>query len=193
LQFLRRLQNMFPTTVQIAGLVVSGNSPLLKAQDFSGKIVGVAALNSLAETAPRAWIDKNGGDSSAVKFVEVPFPAMPAALDAGRIDAAWVTELFLGGAKKSGRVLAYGFDSISRHFIYGAWFSAPEWAKDHPDLVSRFARVLHETAVWANKNPEKSGEILSKYTKVDLAVVAAMTRTRNAEQLTAALMQPLID
>ena len=59
--------------------------------------------------------------------------------------------------------------------------------------MSRFARVLHETAVWANKNPEKSGEILSKYTKVDPAVVAAMTRTRYAEQLTAALMQPLID
>lgn len=180
-------------TQQVAGLVVPANSPVQQAKDLSGKTVAVAAFNSLAATAPRVWIDQNGGDSTAVKFVEIPFPAMTAALAAGRIDGAWVTEPFLGGARNGGRVLAYGFDGIAKHFIYSAWFAASPWAKDHPDLVNRFAAVLRDTAAWANRNPEKSGEILAKYTKIDPAVVATMKRGRYAERMTPALMQPLID
>ncbi len=177
----------------IAGLVVPANSSVKTAADLKGKTLAVAAFHSLSETAPRVWIDQNGGDSTAVKFIEIPFPAMTAALEAGRIDAAWVTEPFLGGARKNGRVLGYGFDGISKRFIYSAWFGAPQWIKDHPDLAARFASVLHQTAVWANANPDKSAEILVKYTKIDPAVVATMTRTRYAEQLTPELTQPLID
>jgi NitT/TauT family transport system substrate-binding protein len=138
-------------------------------------------------------MDQNGGDSSTVKFIEIPFPAMPAALEARRIDAAFIAEPFLTVALKTGRVLAYGYDSIAKHFLFGAFFTTPQWAQDHPDVVSRFAVAIRETAAWANKNPVKSGEILAKYTKIDPAVIASMTRARFAEQLTPALMQPLID
>jgi NitT/TauT family transport system substrate-binding protein len=177
----------------IAGLVVPSNSPVQTAADLKGKTVAVSALHSLSETAPRVWIDRNGGDSTAVKFVEIPFPAMPAAVEAGRVDAAWITEPFLTGAKKSARVLGYGFDGISKHFIYGAWFATPQWVKDHPDVAARFASVLHQTAVWANANPDKTAEILVRYTKIDPAVVATMTRVRYGEVLAPELMQPLID
>jgi ABC-type nitrate/sulfonate/bicarbonate transport system substrate-binding protein len=60
--------------------------------------------------------------------------------------------------------------------------------------VKRYAAVMHETAVWANKNPQKSGQILAKYTKIDPELIATMARTRFAEQpLTPSLIQPLID
>ena len=42
-------------------------------------------------------------------------------------------------------------------------------------------------------NPQKSGEILATYLKLDPTVIATMTRVRYATQLTPALMQPLID
>jgi NitT/TauT family transport system substrate-binding protein len=155
--------------------------------------MAVAGLNTAAETGPRAWIDQNGGDSSMVRFVEMPFPAMAAALEAGRIDAASVTEPFTSAARKNGRVLAYFWDAVSKHFLISAWFTTPQWTKDHPDLVRRFAGVMHETADWANKNPAKSAEILAKYTKIDPLIIATMTRTHYGEQLTPRLMQPLID
>lgn len=179
--------------VRAAALVAPANSLVHQAKDLNGKIIAVAGLNGLSEIGPRIWIDQNGGDSSTVKFVEIPFPAMPAALESGRIDAAWVTEPFLELAKKNGRVLAYGFDGISKSFLLNAWCTTTQWAKDHPDLVNRFAAVMHETAIWANKNPTKSGEILAKYTKVDPTVIATMVRLHYGEQLTAASMQPLID
>jgi NitT/TauT family transport system substrate-binding protein len=182
-----------PGSQRTTALVLPANSQVQKAKDLSGKTFAVAGFNTVADIAPRVWIDQNGGDSSAVKFVEVPFPAMTAALDAGRVDAAWVAEPFIGPATKNGRAIAYGFDGISKHFIVSAWFTTPQWAKDHPDLVKRFAGVMRDTADWANTNPGKSGEILAKYTGLDPAVIATMARTRYGNQLTAPLTQPLID
>jgi len=182
-----------PATAHSAAIIVPANSAVQKAQDLSGKTMAVAGLNTAAETGPRAWIDRNGGDSASVRFIEMPFPAMAAALDAGRIDAASVTEPFTSVYKKDGRVLAYFWDAVSKNFLVSAWFATPQWAKAHPDLVSRFAAVIHRAAVWANANPKQSGEILAKYAKIDPTVIATMTRSHYGEQLTQSLMQPLID
>lgn len=182
-----------PATAQAVALMVPANSTVQKAQDLNGKVVAVISLNSLTHTNARAWIDKNGGDASTVKFVEIPASAMAAALDAARVDAAEVAEPFVGPAKRTARVLAYGFDSISKNFITTGWCSTPQWAKDHAPLVSRFVAALRETADWANKNPQQSGAILANYLKLDPAVIATMSRVRYADGLTPALMQPLID
>ncbi len=182
-----------PLTLRTQALAVPANSPLQSAKDLNGKTIAVSTLHSLADLGARVWIDQNGGDSSSVKFTEVPFPAIPGALDAGRIDAAWVVEPFITVAKKTNRILFYGFDGIAKHFIVGAWVATRQWANDHPDLVSRFAAVIHDTAVWANKNPQQSGAILAKYDKIEPAVIAAMARNHYAEQINPALMQPLID
>lgn len=182
-----------PLTTRTQALIVPPNSPLRQAKDLNGKTIAVSTLHSLADLGARVWIDQNGGDSSTVKFVEVPFPAIPAALDANRVDAAWVVEPFITVAKKTNRVLFYGFDGIAKHFVVGAWVATRQWASDHPDLVSRFAAMIHDTAVWANKNPQQSGEILAKYVKIDPAVIATMARNHYAEQVSPALMQPLID
>jgi ABC-type nitrate/sulfonate/bicarbonate transport system substrate-binding protein len=176
-----------------AALVLAANSPVHEAKDLNGKTIAVSNLRSLSENAPRAWMDRNGGDSSTTKFVEIPFPAMPAALDAGHVDAAWVAEPFLSAATKNGRVLEYGFDAIAKRFLIGAWFTTAPWAADHRDVVARFAAVIHETAVWANKNQAQSAAVVAKYTKLDPAVLATMTRSHYAEALAPASLQPLID
>jgi len=182
-----------PASMNTVGLLLTANSPVQKASDLNGKTVAVGARSSIVEIGARAWIDQHGGDSSTVKFVEVPIPAMPAALDAGRTDAAVVVEPFLSIAAKTHRVLAYGFDSISKRFTIGAWFTTPQWAKSHPDLLSRFAATMRETAAWTNANPEKSGAIFAKYSKVDPAVIASITRATFGDRLTPASLQPLMD
>ena len=182
-----------PESSHTTALVLPANSQIRSAKDLNGKTFAVGAFNSVADIAPRVWIDQNGGDSTTIKFVELPFSAMAAALDAGRIDAAWVAEPFISPARKNGRILAFGFDGIAKRFIVSAWFTTPQWAKDHPDLVKKFATVMRDTAVWANANPVKSGEILAKYTGLDPAVIATMARGRYGEQLTPGLTQPLID
>lgn len=178
---------------RIAAIVVPAGSTARQAKDLNGKVVASNGLRSFGEEAARVWIDTNGGDSTTCKYVEIPFPTMPAALDTGRIDAALVTEPFLTVAKKTARVLGYGYDGIAKHFLVGTWVATPQWASAHPDLVKRFQEVMHDTAVWANASPAQTGGILARDMKFDPALIAVMVRARYTEQLTPALVQPLID
>jgi NitT/TauT family transport system substrate-binding protein len=186
--------NVYESSAPIAAIMVAQNSPIHTAKDLNGKTIGANSLKSISEYGPRAWIDKNGGDSSTDKFLELQFATMPDALAAGRIDAEWMTEPFVAiGKKNNARVLAYAFDAIGKEFLVSGWFSTSQWAKDHPDLVARFAAGMRDAARWANANPAKSGEILLGLIKMDPTVFASVVRTRFADHLSAADIQPQVD
>ena len=182
-----------PITLKIAGVLVRPDSPIRNAKDLSGKTIGLPALHSLGTTACSAWMDANGGDSSTVKYVEIPFPAEPAALNAGRVDAIFEVEPFFGASAKSNRVLMAGYNMIARHFVLNLWVTTPSWARDHADLVSRYVSVIHDTAVWANSHQAQTGAMLAKYTNIPADVITTMARSHYGEEMTAALMQPGID
>jgi NitT/TauT family transport system substrate-binding protein len=141
------------------------------------------------------WLDANGADSSTVKFIELPYSAMPAALEAGRIDAAHVAEPFISVAKEHARVLASADDALGKRYLRTVWFARTSWVAAHPDIVSRFAAVIRQTALWANdkRNQAKSAAILVQHAKIDPALIASMTRARYGESLDPALLQPEID
>jgi NitT/TauT family transport system substrate-binding protein len=176
-------------------MIVAKSSSIHDAKDLNGKVFAVPGLATGSEYASRAWIDKNGGDSNSVKFIELPYPAMAPALEAGRIDAAYVAEPFLAPAKKVGRLLAYADDAIAKLNLRTVWFATPEWAAAHPDVVTRFAAAMSETAIWANdkRNQAKSAEILIKYAQIDPATVTSVIRAAYGVDLTSALVQPQID
>lgn len=183
-----------PATRGLATIMLPATSKVRSAKDLNGKTVAVSGLGSIAVIEVRAWMDQNGGDSSTVKFVEIPLPAEVPILNAGRFDAALITEPFIGDAKKlGGRVLSYGYDSIAKRFILGTWFATRQWANAHPDVVRRYAAVMRKTASWANGNQDKTAEIVARYSKIDPAVIATMTRSHYGERLTPELMQPIID
>src|SRR5579875_2932204 len=57
--------------------VVTVDSPIKTARDLAGKTASAAALNDIVTLSLNAWTDKNGGDSSAIKWVEIPTPRKP--------------------------------------------------------------------------------------------------------------------
>jgi NitT/TauT family transport system substrate-binding protein len=178
-----------PTTL----LLVAANSPIHTAKDLDGKVVAGSGLGTISGFSPRAWIDQNGGDSTKVKFVELAFPAMQAALDAGRVDAIMIAEPFLTAARKSERAIASPYDAVSKDFLVSAYFAMEPYVKEHPDVVNRFVTALHETAVWANQNHARSAELLVAYSKIDPSVITNMARVRYGERLTPAILQPIIN
>jgi NitT/TauT family transport system substrate-binding protein len=183
----------YSSKVPTTALVVAKNSPIKTAKDLNGKTLAGNGIKNITQVGAFAWMEKNGGDTSTTKFVEMPFPDMPGALVAGRIDAAVIAEPELSAALAKGdvRVLGNCYDGIAKEFMIGAWFTTGTWAKAHPDLVKRFSKAISQTAAWANKNQTASGEILMKYTKI--VVGPGMKRTIYAEKLDPALVQPLID
>jgi NitT/TauT family transport system substrate-binding protein len=174
-------------------LMVRKDSPIRKAADLTGKTIGCNGLTNLGQFGPELWIDKNGGTSSAVHFIEFPFPDLPAALAQGRIDAAFVAEPFITEAAPFARTLATPFDLVAPRWMLGAWFTTPAWANGHREQVQTFGTVMAKTAAWANANQEQSGLLLAKYAKIDPAILKNMRRVPYATRAEAAEIQPVID
>lgn len=176
-------------------LVVKAGSPIRSAKDLNGKVVAGSGLGTISGFVPREWLERNGADLSSVKFVELPFPSMLPALDAGRIDAAMIAEPFYTAAKSQVRVLSSPYDIVAnkKEFLISAYFTTTAYAAAHPDALNKFDAAIREAAVWANKNQAKSAEILLKYAKVDPQLAASMTRAHYAETLTPQLLQPIVD
>jgi NitT/TauT family transport system substrate-binding protein len=128
-----------------------------------------------------------------VKFVEMPYPQMPTALDQGQIDAAALAEPFITFNKGKYRILSLGDAGIANRFLVSGYVVTSAWATAHPDLVRKFAQVIRETAGWANKNPSLSAPILVKYAKLPPDVANNMARTLYGDRLDAGLLQPVID
>jgi NitT/TauT family transport system substrate-binding protein len=176
----------------VAALAVARQSLLTNAKDLNGKIIGVNGLKNLPQLSAMLWIDKNGGDSTTVKFVEIALPALPAALSAGRIDAGVLSEPFLSAALRSdARFFGNCYEAIAKAFAYGGFFTTAQWAQDHPDLVRAFRAAISEASRWANAHSSEADEILLRDAKLDVSQVKS--RDVYGARLDSALLQPLID
>lgn len=175
----------------IDALAVAVNSPLRNAKDLNGKTIAVTALRGLDEIAVDAWMDKNGGDSSSVKFTEIPLNAMADAVAAGRVDAAQIGDPALSAAIDAGkvRILAKSYDAIANRLFGAVWFASEDWAKQNPEVVRKFAAAINQAAAWATKNPVAAAGVLRKYLKVNYA----RAHDYHARTLDPAFIQPILD
>jgi NitT/TauT family transport system substrate-binding protein len=185
--------SLYTATIPTSVLMVPANSPAKSAKDLNGKTFAVNGLKTITQYAPQLWMDKNGGDASTVKFVEMTFPNIVESLGANRIDAAIVADPFIAQAKTNARIFANAYDAIGSRYIIGCWFTTKQWAASHQDLSARFTQVIAKTAAWANAHKPLSGAILAKYAKMDPAVAATMLRVDYAPRFTLPEMQPVID
>jgi NitT/TauT family transport system substrate-binding protein len=174
-------------------IVVPNNSPMKTMLDLQGKTVGTAPLKSLGDFSTNAWVDTHGGDSSKIKWVEIPYIACAPAMEQGRIDAAFLIEPYATSFRATTRKLGWPYEAISRHFLGAGYFSTPAWAAANPDLVARFAASIAEASAWANRNPNLSAPILEKYAHVDADTLAQMHRAVYGLTVSAADVQPTID
>src|ERR1700722_16982298 len=176
-----------------AALVTTKDSPIRKAADLTGKVVAVSGLNDLTYFATRAWIDKNGGNSANVKFIELPFPTMAAAIAQHRVDAAYVIEPFLTAGAGGLRILSRAAESVAPRYQATGWIASESWLASHADVALRFGTAIHRTALWANSHHKESAAILLKYLKLDPSIVDRMNRVPYAVTLEPRLVQPPID
>ena len=155
---------------------VAKASPIKTAKDLEGKTVAVNTLNNIVHLMAMAWIDKNGGSSTKVKFVEVPFPQMEATLSAGKVDAISVHEPFATAALEKGgaRVLAQPWGEVLPKFLIASWFASEKWLAKNKETGQAFVRAIGRgidaiqadpegsraaMIKWAGLNPELAGKI----------------------------------
>jgi NitT/TauT family transport system substrate-binding protein len=178
-----------PTTV----LAVGKNSPIRTAKDLNGKTVGLSTLKDLQQASVMKWVDQNGGDSSTLKFLEIPTPDMSPAMNAGRIDASTMLEPALTASKSEIRILGDCYNAIARTLLITAHFASADWLAKNTATAKAFIGAMGQAAIWANKNPQASGVILAKYSKIAPETISQMNRTVFADKLDPATIQPVID
>jgi NitT/TauT family transport system substrate-binding protein len=154
--------------------LLKSDSPIHSAADFAGRTVAVNALNSLAAVAARAGIDAAGGDSSKVKFVELPIPQMVAAVQAGRVDAASVAEPYLTQGVAAGLKVDHT-GSLSQTLAgvpQLVYLTSKSYLDSHPDVVKAFEQSIAAANSALLTDPSKIRTIGLKSTTVDPALLA---------------------
>ncbi len=153
-------------------LVVMRDSPIRTAKDLEGKPIGSFSLQGILGLATSAWIDKNGGDSKRVQFVEIAAAQTVAALQRGTIAAGIMIDPFLTTAGDQVRIIARPEDALGSRLISTGWFTTSDWANQNAVAARAFASAMADAARWANdpKNRSQATDIVAKYLgrRVDL-------------------------
>ncbi|MGA2396314.1 MAG: ABC transporter substrate-binding protein [Candidatus Lustribacter sp.] len=178
----------------ISAIIVLKDGPRTAA-DLTGKTMAVPGLKTFSQYTAQLWIDKNGGDSRSVKFVEMPPAEMSAALESHRVDSATTFEpgITLAMATGNFRVLGNCAAVVAPRWLTSVWFSTDAYVQQNPDATRRFVGAIRQGALWSNSHLAQSSAILAKYTKLDPDLAARMTRDQQGTVLDPALLQPNLD
>jgi NitT/TauT family transport system substrate-binding protein len=176
-------------------LEVLKGSPVHTGKDLNGKTVAVPGLGTGTYFALRNWIDKNGGDSSTVKYVEVPIPTIADAIITGRVDAGSLdaSNAYAARSKVALRQLGNTYDSIAPKFVAGAWFASPDWIAKHPDLARKFIAVFQRVSLWANAHPDDVVRLYAKHSAFTVEDLRLSPRAQLEPSTDLDLIQPVID
>ena len=163
-------------------------------KQLEGKKVSVNTLKNLPEVAVRNSLEKAGVDVSKVEFVEIPFPDVPAALEAKRVDAAFAVEPFVGASMAGGATkLAEPFEELAPDLTIAEYFTTEQYAKENPDVVERFTRAMNKSLDFAQQNPDEVRRIISTYTKTPPEAAAKMALPTWGAEVNGDAMTTLIE
>jgi NitT/TauT family transport system substrate-binding protein len=152
-------------------IVIARNSPIRTVQELRGKTIAVNALAGIGQLLVSSVLTENQVPPSSVKFVAVPFPAMDGALNAHRIDAAWMNEPFFSQAEISSGAqgLADCDQGATQNFPISGIAVTQAWAQRYPLTAAAFVTALHRGQALADTNRYAVEQVLPQYIKVSRA------------------------
>ena len=158
-----------------ADLLVQKKGPIKTAKDLEGKTIAVNTLKNICEVTIKASLAKQGVNVNSLKFLEVPFPDMNAALDAGRVDGACVVEPFVSQGK-AGK--ARGIDpfyvNTAPDLTVATYFTSRQYAEQNPEVVDRFVTAINKSLDYAQAHPDETRAVLTDYTPIPAAAAKAI-------------------
>jgi NitT/TauT family transport system substrate-binding protein len=168
-----------------ADLLVLKDGPIQEPKDLEGTTIAVNTLKNVCEVTIRASLADMGVDDSTLKFTEVPFPDMNAALEAGRVDGACVVEPFVSQGK-AGK--ARGIDpfyvNTAPDLTVATYFTSRQYAEENPEVVDGFVTAMEQSLEYAQSNPDAVREILGEYTEIPPEVAQEITLPQWRSDLT---------
>ena len=137
------------------GIYVMPNSPIKSLTELKGKTVAINAPKNILYLLAASVLAEHGLSANSVTFVtNIPFPAMPAALKAGKIDAAVLPEPFASIAEQAdGAVPLVDLDQgATMSFPVAGYVVTKQWAEKYPRTLAAFDTALEEGQAIADSN-----------------------------------------
>ena len=143
--------------------------------DLEGKTVAVNTLNNVSQIVVNTALEKAGGDPSKVKYVEVPFPDMNAALESDRVDAAFQVEPgYSGGLAAGSRNISNAYEEMAPNYTVATYFTSKQYIAENRDVVDRFARAMQKSLEYAAGHDDEVRAIVGTYTEIPQEVLDKM-------------------
>jgi NitT/TauT family transport system substrate-binding protein len=157
------------------GVIVPKGSDIKALADLEGKTVAVNTLNNVSQVVVNTALKKAGADYTKVKYVEVPFPDMNAALEAGRVDAAFQVEPgYSGGLAAGSTSISNAYEEMAPNYTVATYFASKQYIAENRDVVDRFTRAMQKSLDYASANDAEVRAIVGTYTKIPKAVLDKM-------------------
>lgn len=182
-------------TNDVFGVCVAPDSPIKTGKDLEGKTVAVNTLRNIMHGATAHWIDANGGDSSKVKWVEIPFPQMAPALVNKQVDAYGGVEPFITVPvlNKQVRLLGRQLGAMAPRLIIASYFGSEAWIAKNVAVVKGFVAALNRGIDAHNANPEEAKAVLAKHTGLKPELFKDMPLPAFEKPIVEADFQPMLD
>ena len=157
------------------GVMVPKGSDVKDIKDLEGKTVAVNTLNNVSQVVVNTALEKAGADYKKVKYVEVPFPDMNAALESGRVDAAFEVEPGYSGALAAGsKSVSNAYEEMAPNYTVATYFASKQYIGESRDVVDRFVRAMQKSLDYASSHDDEARAIVGTYTEIPQEVVDKM-------------------
>jgi len=171
------------------------NSSLQSIKDLPGKRVAITAKQTMAHLLVQAQLKAAGLDPNGVQYVELPFPQMTPALQAGQIDAAFMVEPFIQGAVKAANVRTL-FDTSTgstADIPLTGYAAKAGFASSNKNTIQAFQRALKKATDLAKTDRSKVDPLLVKIAKVDAETAHKTVLANFVSSLDPSKIQKVVD
>jgi NitT/TauT family transport system substrate-binding protein len=154
-------------------VVARKGSGIKTPKDLEGKTVAVNTLNNVGPLTINNAMEKAGADYTKIKYIEIPFPDMNAALEAKRVDAAFEVEpAYSGGLAGGGTPVMHSYETLAPNMTVATYFASKDYIAKNGDVIDRFKRAIEKSLEFSAQNPDAVRKAVGSYTEIPAEVIA---------------------
>jgi len=158
-----------------SAVLVAKDSGIKEPADLAGKTIAVNTLENIGDVTITAALEKQGVDTSDIKFVEVGFPDMLPALERGQVDAAWEIEPFVTiGTDAGSRSVLWPYVDARPGLMIGSFLATNDYHEKNPEVIDAFRKGITKTVEAVSKDPGAFRAALPELARVKPEVAKSM-------------------
>ena len=173
--------------------LIPGSAPVLArtgsgikgAPDLIGKKVGLPGFGGANELLAKKWVELNGANYRKIAWVEIPFPQMAEALQAGLVDAV-ITNIPFSDAvldRKIGYPVGDWSSAAAAGSLVQTYASTRSWAKSNGEVLKAFRAALDEAIAYIDQAANKTSvqASMAKWSKLPPQAAATVAIPSNLD------------